>query len=47
MRPEEVAEVLCLAELIGPMAVLGVAELAHNDELAHRVLAKVNERAGE
>jgi hypothetical protein len=42
---EEVEQVLRLSELIGAMSALGIAELAGNDELALRILAKVEERA--
>lgn len=42
---EEVGEVLSLAELVGAMPVIAVAELAKNDELALRVLAEVKARA--
>ena len=39
--PTEVAQVLFFAELIGSLAVIGVAQVAHDDELAQRVLVQV------
>jgi hypothetical protein len=42
---EEVSEVLTLAELVGAMSVIAVAELAQNDELALRVLGGVKAHA--
>lgn len=44
--PEEVLEVLAFAESIGAMSVLGIAELASDEDLAIRILTKVKERAG-
>lgn len=44
--PEEVLEVLGFAEFIGVMSVLGIAELAFDEELALRLLNKFKERAG-
>lgn len=44
--PQEVLEVLAFAEFIGVMSVLGIAELANDEELALRLLNKVKERAG-
>lgn len=43
--PEEVLEVLVFAEAFGALSVLGVAELASDEDLAERVLNKVKERA--
>jgi hypothetical protein len=43
---EEVLDVLTFAEFIGVMSVLGIAELATDEELALRLLNKVKERAG-
>jgi hypothetical protein len=40
-EPNEVAQVLFFAELIGSLAVIGVAEVSHDDELAQRVLAQI------
>jgi len=44
--PEEVLEVLVFAEGFAALSVLGVAELATDDEMALRILNKVKERAG-
>jgi hypothetical protein len=40
-KPEEVEQVLCFAELIAAMSVIGMAQLACNDELAMKVLDKM------
>lgn len=40
-EPKEIAQVLCFAELIGSLAVIGVAQVAHDDELAQRVLVQI------
>jgi len=42
---EEVLEVLDLAEAVGALAVLGIAELADDVEMAQRILTKVKDRA--
>lgn len=42
---EEVLDVLVFAEFIGAMSVLGIAELANDEELALCVLTKIKERA--
>jgi hypothetical protein len=42
---EEVDEVLYLAETLGSLSVIGVAELANDGELANKVLAEVNRRS--
>jgi hypothetical protein len=44
--PEEVLEVLAFAEFVGVMSVLGMAELANDEDLALRLLNKIKERAG-
>lgn len=44
--PDEVLEALAFAEAMGALAVLGIAELRHDAELAERILKKVKERAG-
>lgn len=41
---EEVLEVLVFAESMGAMSVLGIAEMANDEDLALRVLIKVKER---
>jgi len=43
---DEILEVLGFAEAVGALAVLGIAELANDAEMAERVLNKVKERAG-
>jgi hypothetical protein len=40
-EPKEIMQVLCFAELIGSLAVIGVAQVAHDDELAQRVLVQI------
>ncbi len=40
-EPKEVAQVLFFAELIGSLAVIGVAQVANDDELAQRVLVQI------
>lgn len=42
-EPKEVEEVLRFAELIAAMSVIGIAQLAGNDELGMRVLTKMQE----
>lgn len=42
----EVQEVLSFAEIIGSLAVVGVAYLANNEQIAEAVLAKFTERRG-
>lgn len=42
---EEILEVLGFAEAVGALAVLGIAEIANDAEMAERVLNKVKERA--
>ncbi len=44
--PDEVLEVLAFAESFGALSVLGIAELASDEEMALRILNKVKERAG-
>lgn len=44
-QPEEVLEVLTFAEGISSMSVVGIAELANDNDLALRILDKVKERA--
>lgn len=44
--PEEILEVLAFAEFVGVMSVLGMAELANDEELALLLLNKIKERAG-
>jgi hypothetical protein len=41
---EELVEVLNFAEIFGALAVVGIAELASDDGLAHQVLSQVEER---
>lgn len=43
---DEVLEVLAFAEFVGVMSVFGIAELANDEDLSIRLLAKVQERAG-
>lgn len=43
--PEEVLEVIGFAEFVGVMSVLGMAELANDEDLALRLLNKIKERA--
>jgi hypothetical protein len=42
----EVQEALSFAEVFGALAVVGIASLANNEEIAEAVLAKVKERVG-
>ena len=42
--PKEVAQVLFFAELIGALAVLGIAEIAQDEQLATKVLAQLKRR---
>lgn len=42
--PEEVLEVVAFAECIGVMSVLGMAEIANDENLALRLLSKIKER---
>lgn len=41
---EEIQEALSFAEIFGALAVVGIASLASNEEVAESVLAKVKER---
>ena len=43
---EELLDVLAFAEFVGVMSVLGIAELANDEDLALRLLDKIKERAG-
>ena len=40
-EPKEVAQVLFFVQLIGSLAVIGVAQIANDDELAQRVLVQI------
>jgi len=44
--PGEIQEVLSFAETFGALAVVGVAYLANNDEIAEDVLTKFKDRTG-
>lgn len=43
---EEVKEVLRFAEMVGSLAVVGIASLANNEQIANEVLLKFKERIG-
>lgn len=43
---EEVKEVLWFAEMVGSLAVVGIASLANKEQIANEVLLKFKERIG-